>query len=509
MEEKRLTGELRSYTALAFVVKLQLTSPDQWSSLWRSLILSTYGQTVFPYFRYIRVLSLRDLAALLEEPAFRDQYSHEFFSGDLSNLSVELEVQKGPKLRSRNARAFNISRTVENIGDRLTGHTPLVEELDCNQISKESLSRWIPRLKRLQQLRLWNGAALVGTGQLLKESCPDFTTVKFYNWPEEDADTEFAKFLQNLHPTPIKSVEIFSFSRCRASVISALASFSSNLVELKLGAVEDEFLKSLPDLGSCPLLRTFHVETRILESSLNETIRKSISTWLTTCQSLTDVRFINDNPSLIPKLFTPLLSEPSIHLTTLELTRYDGATARDFHAALNSQSSSLRTLILQGDGESADCDLLVSSLCHLSHLRDLHLLHLSDFLQNSHIKALANSMPDLEELVIGGWNINDDVWSSLASLNSLRRLDLNAFSSFTVEGILDYIDRLGDGNKGLSLSINMADPTYPMNDAEQRLVRDVLLTKVEGRFDYALARGVSKISYLVYGMGFLCDRRRV
>ena len=53
----------------------------------------------------------------------------------------------------------------------------------------------------------------------------------------------------------------------------------------------------------------------------------------------------------------------------------------------------------------------------------------------------------------------------------------------------------------------MADPTDPMSEDEQRLVRDALQTKVEGRFDYALARGVSKVSYLVYGMKYLCSRQ--
>ena len=480
----------------------------QWAGLWRILILSTFENTVFPYYRYIRVLSLRDLAALLDDSIFRDQISREFFKGELAGFAVDPRGRVN--LRSR-GHGYNIPATVERIGDRLTEQTTMIEELDCSEINHESLSRWIPRLKRLQQLRLWNGTALIGAGSLLKAHCPDFTILKFFMWRDEDADTQFSTFLTDLSPKPIKSVEIFGSSRSSSSVITALSSFSGSLVELKFGAIEDELLTSLPKLGPCPLLRTLHLESRIAESSLSAPTKTSIAAWLTTCPALTDVRFINDNTALIPALFTPLLLDPAIHLQNLELTRYDSSAsgARAFHSALSSQSGSLRSLILKADGESCDCDHLVSNLCRLTGLKDLHLFHISDFFTDAHIKTLANSMPDLEELVVSGWNISDDIFPSLSTLRSLRRLDLNAFSSFSFDAVLEYISTLGPGNNGLALSISMAEPAAALSEDEQAVAREMLAEKVGGRFDYALARGRNSFLDCGAGAGVVSPAMRV
>ena len=470
---------------------------DQWASLWRNLILSTFSKTYLPYYRYIRVLSLRDLAALLDDQVFREQYSHDFFQGDLENFAIEAKGRGRPNLRSR---VFNIPGTVEKIGDRLTQQTTMIEELDCNEVSPESLSLWIPRLKRLQQLRLWNGTALIGTGSLLKDHCPEFTTLKFFMWPNEDADDQFAIFLNELQPKDMKSVEIFSYSNSRSNVITSLSAFCSSLTELKLGVVQDELLLSLSELGPCPLLTTLHLESRIRESVVTPQALNSLSSWFTSCPSLTDLRFINDNLSLIPKLFTPFLLDPAIKLQNLEITRYDSASAREFHAALSSQASSLRSLILRADGETCDCEWLVKHLCRLTKLKDLHLFYVSDFFNNAHIRALADSMPELEELVVSGWNITDSVWWSLSKLKSLHRLDLNAFNTFTLDGILEYISDLGPGNAGLSLSISMADSQHALSEPEQNVAREMLAAKVEGgRFDYTLARGRALLDSEVVG----------
>lgn len=447
---------------------------------------------MYPYYRYIRVLSLRDLAALLDDSVFRERYSRGFFSGELADLAVETKGHGRPNLRSR---TFDIAATIGKVGDQLIEQTPMIEELDCNETSPESLNRWIPQLKRLQQLRLWNGTALIGTGSLLRIHCPDFTTLKFYIWPNEDTDSQFAAFLTELHPKPLRSLEIFGSSNASSAVISSLSSFSPYLAELKFGAIQDELLASLPLLGACPCLTTLHLETRIREAAIPKKTQTAIANWLTDCTSLTDIRFINDNNSLIPLLFTPLLLHPTIHLTNLELTRYDAALARGFHSALSSQSSSLRSLILKANGETCDCDQLVQHLCRLTRLKDLHLFHVSDFFNDNQIKTLADSMPELEGLVVSGWNITDAIWPSLSSLSHLRRLDLNAFSAFTLDGILDYITALGPGNQGLALAIMMADPDHALSEAAQRLARESLSEKVEGRFDYTLARGRHAFEY--------------
>jgi hypothetical protein len=43
---------------------------QKWSILWRSIIASSLGATLFPYCRYIKILDLRDLKYLLEDDRF-------------------------------------------------------------------------------------------------------------------------------------------------------------------------------------------------------------------------------------------------------------------------------------------------------------------------------------------------------------------------------------------------------------------------------------------------------
>ena len=43
----------------------------KWAQLWRSMILSSLGKTLFPYSRYIRTLNLQDLEELFRDARFR------------------------------------------------------------------------------------------------------------------------------------------------------------------------------------------------------------------------------------------------------------------------------------------------------------------------------------------------------------------------------------------------------------------------------------------------------
>lgn len=48
---------------------------DKRTSMWRAIILSSMGKTLFPYSKYIRTLRVQDLEDLLDpqDPGFRDK----------------------------------------------------------------------------------------------------------------------------------------------------------------------------------------------------------------------------------------------------------------------------------------------------------------------------------------------------------------------------------------------------------------------------------------------------
>lgn len=54
-------------------IRQEKISMTKWAGLWRSIVLSSLGLTLYPYSRYIRMLNLQDLEELLSDPRFRDK----------------------------------------------------------------------------------------------------------------------------------------------------------------------------------------------------------------------------------------------------------------------------------------------------------------------------------------------------------------------------------------------------------------------------------------------------
>jgi hypothetical protein len=63
-------------------------------------------------------------------------------------------------------------------------------------------------------------------------------------------------------------------------------------------------------------------------------------------------------------------------------------------------------------------------------------------------------------------------------------------TSFTFEGIINYISNLQPGNYGLLLSIMSATIESQLNASEQAFIRDTIAEKVDGRFEFVLYREV-------------------
>ena len=463
---------------------------SKWASLWRTMILSSLGMTLYPYCRYIRVLDLRDLKELLDDPKFRNDHSDDFFAGELYQFRTETETPMKTKGRGKRSLRLNTTATLEVIGEAISKQTPMLEEID-GEISSSALLQWIPRLPKLQQMTLWNGAALAdGIGKLIHIHCPNFKGLRFYEWSAPEADTLFATFLRELRPQTLETLEVFSFSNIGARSFLALTCHGTSLQELKLNNVKSEAMPALSILKGCTaltsLLLTEPVASTDLEHTQNDVFLEVIS-WLRECTQLHSITF----QQLLsgPAILTPILLENNINLVRLEVRGYVPSRAKNFHQALAHQQS-LRCVSLWGDAEDCDIDTLVEALCQLRHLTDLHLSNLSDFFRDEHIRKLARSLPNLEDLFTSGWGITDAVWPDLATLRYLRRLDINAWSLFTLEGILEYISNLGPGNGGLSLAIMMADPDSALSEEEQAFVKEELASRAEGRFEYTLARGI-------------------
>lgn len=87
-------------------------------------------------------------------------------------------------------------------------------------------------------------------------------------------------------------------------------------------------------------------------------------------------------------------------------------------------------------------------------------------------------------------------------------MTFSGITTFTSTGIIDFIEQLGPENAGLILSVENADPDSAFSQDEQDLLNDMIQTKVDGRFEYQLLRGISFICARTYVQGTKANLQR-
>ncbi|PIG87029.1 hypothetical protein AARAC_010284 [Aspergillus arachidicola] len=245
----------------------------------------------------------------------------------------------------------------------------------------------------------------------------------------KDADSE--KFLNELQPNTLESFDLICYSGLGPRMIRGLGSHWNSLTELKLGYLGITATEKLLSLTAPPALKVL--------------LR----------------RFMDD-----ALLLAQILPEKSLRLSSLSLADYSIQNANLFHEAVHHQQS-LQHLCLNGIGSDQP-----------EHNEPLGRFH------RRRCNALTPFLPHLEKLLTGGKYFRDDVWNAFLRLPKLKYLMILGRSEFSAKGILDFIDQLGPGNSGFSLSI--LDPTSDtdIDYTTAHYIRDVLISKFDGRFDF-------------------------
>ena len=328
------------------------------------------------------------------------------------------------------------------------------------------------------------------------------------NRRDEHADHQLARFFSGLRANSLESFEIISNSNIGADSFLALNCHRESLTELKLSSLTADSVVALAMLKGCTALKLIHMEDLLGTTDLEGThhdIFLEIVAWLKDCTRLQEIslkKFMSG-----PATMTPLLLDNKIHLVKLILEGYTMRDSRDFHRALAHQEA-LESLWLGGDGEGVvrdDIDIFVDSLSKLSHLRELSLRDVSDYFRDEHICQLARSLPELEGFWTSGFGITDAIWKDMSGLRKLKRLDFAAMTSFSAEGILQFISRLGPGNRGLVLVVMNADVDSNITDEEQAIIREALAKKIDGRWDFTLMRGTTRPDLFISFAKLLTD----
>ena len=459
------------------------------TGMWRAIILSSLGKTLFPYSKFIRTLRLQDLEDLLDllaDPKLKN-LSAMFFQNDLEGFEIKRKI----KLQKKDNLIVDAIQTSNRLTEVITKETPMLEELSGN-IFHSTLSRCIPRLSKLQDLIVYGGEALEATGNLFGSHCPSFKSLKFYGWQHPNADHHFATFLNDIRPNSLESFEIISTSQIGAESFLALNCHRETLRELKLVGLKAEAIPAISMLKGCTRLVSLSlaengVATQDLEKRHNDIFLETVA-WLRDCAGLQTISMTKMLSAT--GLLTPILLENNIHLTKLELEGYLMSESGDFHRALASQPS-LQALWLKGESSDpgSDVDIFVESLSKLENLTDLRLREISDYFSDKHICKLAQRLLKLETWWTSGYGITDAIWNDVVGLHDLRDLNLSAVTRFTLDGIMTFVLSLGPGNQGLILNVTMGDEDYGLSDEEQSLIKDAINSQVGGRFDFMYFRG--------------------
>ena len=422
----------------------------------------------------------------------------QFFGGDLESFYVTqgnlLILSRSKAAKQRSYQPIDVFPTLNAIGEAVTQKTIHLEEL-AGHLSQNFLPQWAARSPRLQSLVLWEGNALGnGVEEAIRENCPWFRSLTIREWLQSDADAIFAKFLSGLRTNSLEYFEMISFSNIAASSFAALNSHADSLTELRLANLHNDAIISLGQLKDCTALRILVLEddrgSLQLEATENDVFLEIVA-WLSACHRLKDLtlkRFF-DGPAILAQV----LSSPNVSLAKLSLEGYsllrEGSAA--FHASLSEQPE-LQSVWLKGNGEGVhtnDLEIMVDALCRLQNLHELILKDVSDEFDESNIINLVLHLPLLEDFWTSGGEVSENILPFLANLKYLKNLTLYAMTQFSSDAIIDFISKLDEQTqKGFNLSLMAADGEYDLTEDEQSLIREVIKTNLDGRFDFVLWR---------------------
>jgi hypothetical protein len=383
----------------------------KWTVMWRSIILSSLHKTFYPYCLYIRMLDLRNLTELFNDPVFLNNTSdrsnklyQNFFQGDMAQFEIR---PAGKELRSKQRRRLDTVSILRHVGESITkcvgqaaaqhGATAALEELS-GEITGDVLPTWCARLPRLKTMTLWDGNSLTeGVAEAIAKHCPIFSSFTLLYCPGEDADQHLGSFISALPPNSLTALEIIGSNDVHVQTFTALNTHQASLTSIKLSSLKSEAIRSLSLLKECTNIQTLELQGDVtaaidLEATENDVFLEVIA-WLKACKSLKELRLqkLMDSASIMKNV----LFDDSIRLKMLEITGYNLVGNREFHQALANQTE-LESLDLRANAEESfrdDIDLLVASLSCLKNLKALYLLDTSDYFRTAQVQQLAFALP--------------------------------------------------------------------------------------------------------------------
>ncbi|KAM7223712.1 hypothetical protein V8F06_000728 [Rhypophila decipiens] len=472
--------------------------------LWRSIISSSLpvGQTLFPYCHWIKTLRLGNLYSLLEDFGREGinenvrRLRAQFFGSPLQRFDISYRLTRG------RGRRLDLDAVVVQVGDEIIDciKTAAREQdkavcllsLEGPTLPTENLTTWVTSLSRLTSLRVHAGTVLNDTlARAIRANCPAFNEVACYMCKGDGVDVKLAGFFNNLEPNTLESFIVNSRNDLGEESFKALAGHSKSLKKLGLFNLERDAFGSLNHLTSCLELETLSLEADTTAMSLRwdgplAAVYAEIVQWLQQCVHLRSLDFQG-----VPRgteMLSEALKSPGIHLKTLNVKSDDFSP--DLYDSLRSQNglTQLAVRIVDEDvleeGEERR-EQLVEAICQCPDLRELEtneLLTINQFTQ------ITTALPTLEEIDLNGDLIDDSFLLPLMNLSKLKAFTVFGPSSFTFDGILEFLNNLDSNSssgdhEGFQLYLGDQIFEYKFTADEEKMLQAEMRQRFGGKLD--------------------------
>ena len=271
---------------------------QKWSILWRTIIMSALGKTLYPYCRHLRMLDLRDLGYLLEDDKFRGKISKQFFADDLAQFHFLMNTPL--RLGGKRFERLDRNKIISAVGNKITQQAPLLEGISepvMLDVLTNNLPIWGPRLGHLRRLELFDGKAFADetVRNLLHAHCPNLEIVGVYLSSHPESDQAMAAFISGMPKDKLVEFENMGDCGIGAETCLALNHHGNSLRQLKL-SLDEQGVLSLGLLQSCTSLHTLAIGTEKPSVDLKATqndVYLEIVEWLKKCKELKDLSFHN------------------------------------------------------------------------------------------------------------------------------------------------------------------------------------------------------------------------
>ncbi|KAI1162282.1 hypothetical protein F5B18DRAFT_388489 [Nemania serpens] len=469
--------------------------------LWRSIILSSRGATLYPYCAYIRVLSLSSLSECLDDIRYDWLLRNFFFQGLMQDFLVLQGDSRLAKVTRSRPLPFDNSAITSRCVDSITryikgladnnGTAVALTHLEAFALPRDTLPTWIGRLGTLTSLRLRDGSVLdVKAAVAIAECCPSFAELTCFNCSSDTAAEDMAAFFLALRPNSLQRFEVLSQNSLGDVTLSALNNHAQSLKVLHLRSLLHSAIKSLHLLSECTALESLVIERETLYRSVLDALSEEefarVARWISSCKSLRELN-LNHLQDALPVL-KQVLQASAIRLEQLLIQDYQPASRELTEAtwrALGQQDRLELLTIASQDGSPEGLVLahhpeLTDSICHLFNLTSLNLMQA--WVSSPEICRIATSLPRLEELSFGGDLVDESILLHLSKLPKLVLLSINAVTAFTFGSLRDFAKRLDPvANRGIKVDLLNQWYEAKLTEDEDAWLNDYFADNLNGR----------------------------